>query len=111
MQQSAHADVLPDLSCRKEARRRHKVDIQVDDVADANDGVVHAAVAQEQRVIAEDSGHHLTVPDGRRSDGAAAESLPNARCAMTYDTPTFKDGNLRHKEAVAVHSEQCALAT
>ena len=30
---------------------------------------------------------------------------------MTYDTPTFKDGNLRQKEAVAVHSEQCALAT
>ena len=75
MQQNAHADVLPDPPRRKEARRRHKVDIQVDDIADANDGVVDAAVAQEQGVKAEDSGHHLTVPDGRRSDGAAAESL------------------------------------
>ena len=75
MQQNAYADVLPDPR-RKEARWRHKVDIQVDDIADANDGVVDAAVAQKQGVKAEDSGHHLTVPDGRRSDGTAAKSLP-----------------------------------
>jgi hypothetical protein len=75
MQQNAYADVLPDPR-RKEARWRHKVDIQVDDIADANDGVVDAAVAQKQGVKAEDSGHHLTIPDDRRSDGTAAKSLP-----------------------------------